>query len=127
MDRRPLAPTKAVAAVLCCLVAAMITGCSSSGRGTAATPGDLAARLGCTGSFTTEQSSELFVRESGRCSIDGSDVTLYTYADNDSRDNWVKSAQTFGGVLVVGDRWTARAPSQAAAETVKGKIGGTIR
>lgn len=92
-----------------------------------ATLTDLSARLGCTGLVQETGQTELFVREQGRCEFAGSTVTLYTFGSDDTRVSWVNAASQFGGVMVVGERWTASVGTPAVAEQVRAKLGGEVR
>jgi hypothetical protein len=74
-----------------CVALLTLVGCGGSG---AAAPTD-----GCTETPT----EELFVQKMYDC---GSDVRVYTFADNSARDNYKQAATGFGAVVLgEGDRW----------------------
>jgi hypothetical protein len=67
----------------------------------------------------------MFAREEGNCTRvrDGSSVDIASFA---SQDNWLRVAQGFGGIYVVGQLWIASVDTQADAQAVQSAIGGTI-
>ncbi len=88
-----------------------------------------AAKIGCV-SYAPDAASgrELFVADSGTCTVNGTSVTVYRFSNNASRDNWIKAASSFGaGRYVVIDRGVVTSDDQALADMVKAKIGGEIR
>jgi len=112
------------------LLAAMLA-CSSGGGAAKSgssvqTLSQLASAIGCTNLDQSGQ-SELYTRESGTCDLNGSTLDLATFSDSGTRDQWVNAAKQSGGIFVVGDKWAVDADTQAAADAVKAKIGGTIR
>lgn len=92
-----------------------------------ATPVVLAAKIhGCLGYTKTEISTG--ARLEGQCDLPNGDlVDIATFADQDSRDTWLKLATAFGGVYVVGDSWVVSVISHADAQTVQGDLGGDVR
>ena len=99
-----------------------LAACGSSSPPKPRTIAELVHKLGCTGYQT---GNEAFTRENGSCDIAGASVDLATFSTADQRDQWVKAAQSFGGIIVTGDLWAADADSQQAADAVKAKLGGT--
>lgn len=75
---------------------------------------------GCEGEIIPPQ---LFSHETGRCELDGHEVTVATFASNEQRDHWVEIAQEVGSTVVVGDRWAVSgfgaAGPEAFAEAMK--------
>lgn len=106
------------------------TGGSSSGGGDGGqvTVSATANELGCAPSVDAASDRELFVADSGTCSLDGVEVKIYRFSNNETRDNWIKTATQFGiGRFVVFDRGVVTSTDQGAADKVKAKIGGDIR
>jgi hypothetical protein len=124
--------TRAASVAIAAAIAATLTACgggSTASTGTATTtphPGSLAARIdGCRGYAATETS--YFAREEGQCSLrDGQTADIATFADQANEDNYLKVAQSFGGVYVTGDRWIVQVDSQADAQQIQQALGGTI-
>jgi hypothetical protein len=110
--------TAAAAAAGLALAAA---GCSSSPP-KPPTITSLVSKLGCTG---FERGNEILNRENGTCDIPQGSVGLYTFSTTDQQDQWVKAAQSFGGIIITGDLWAADVDSQQAADAVKARLGGT--
>jgi hypothetical protein len=120
------------------IVFALAVACShgSTGAGRSGSPSALAAgspdvvslsrETGCTG-FDRSGQTELYVREQISCALGGSQITVYTFNDRASQQQWLDVARGFGGVYVIGDRWVVSTDDQATAQAVKGKLGGEIR
>ena len=69
----------------------------------------------------------LFAREEGTCTLNGGDLDVITFSTSANEDNWIKAASQFGGgIIVKGPLWAVAADSQASADSVKAKLGGTI-
>jgi hypothetical protein len=100
------------------IVALVLTACGSS-DGTPPSATDLASDLGCTFHDTSD---ELFIKQGGPCGT----VTVYTFSGDDTRDSWLKVAENFGGVYLVGDGWVITG-KQAQLEAAKAKVGGSIQ
>lgn len=79
----------------------------------------LASELGCHYEDTT---SQLFTRENGRCG----DIHLHTFSGNDTRDSWLKAAESFGGMYLVGDGWVISG-DKAELQAAQAKVGGEIQ
>lgn len=79
------------------------------------------------GSYAAESTEELFVRELGKCSINGSEVSVYTFADNGKRDDWLKAASSFGGKYLVLDKAILTSDTTSALDTAEGKVGGELK
>lgn len=106
----------------------VLTGCGGGGGGKPPTVQALAAKVGCTG-LTIEADNaqrELGAREEGSCKMAADDLTILTYNTNSARDGANRIAKEFGGIAVLGDRWTVRVDTDAAAQRVKAALGGTI-
>lgn len=105
-----------------------MVGCSSgsggSSKSAAVTPADVAKKLGCTAS--TESTEQLYVRELGKCTFNGAEVSLYTFTDNTARDSWLKIASGFGGKYDVMDRAIISSDDGTAVDAAQAKAGGTV-
>lgn len=98
----------AVAAV----AALALAGCGSAKPVAPPHPATLAARIhGCHGYSATE--ATLYAREEGQCTLgsDGSSVDIATFATQQARQNWLRTAQGFGGIYVTGQLWIASVDS----------------
>lgn len=98
----------------------LLTGCGGSSSSGYDTPQDMAKKLNCSYEGGSE---ELFVKEGGPCG----DYDLYTFNDNEGRDNWVKAASSFGGNYVVGDKWVVMTDTGALAKKAQKTLGGDIK
>jgi hypothetical protein len=101
-----------------------LTACGGSTPSQPPSPASLASRLGCTG--FSSMSPTLFAREEGSCTLNGDDLDVVTFSTSANEDNWIKVGGQFGGVIVKGALWVIAAGSQASADAVKAKLGGTI-
>jgi hypothetical protein len=119
------------------LIGLVLVAACSSGSGTSGHPADqgvvdassTASQIGCT-SFEEDAAAdrELFVADSGTCSLDGAQVTVYRFSNEASRDNWIKAASGAGiGRYVVFDRGVVTSDSQESADAISAKVGGEIR
>ena len=108
-------------------LAVMLAACGGGGD-KAPTVAGVAAKLGCTGLTieTDNAQRELGAREEGQCTFAGEEVTVLTYNTNSGRDAMNKIAKEFGGIAVLGDRWTVRVDTDAMAEQVRTKLGGKV-
>lgn len=109
------------------VLAMAMAACGGGGGGTP-TVASVAAKLGCTG-LTIEADNaqrELGAREEGHCTFAGEEVTVLTYNENSARDAANGIARQFGGIAVLGDRWTVRVDTDAQAEQVRAKLGGKL-
>src|SRR5260370_29107470 len=113
--------------VLVCGTVAVGLALTSCGGGTPKppSPSALASRIGCTGFASI--SPTLFAREEGGCILDGDNLDVVTFSTSANEDNWIKVGSQFGGIIVKGPLWVVAAGSQASAEAVKAKLGGTIQ
>lgn len=84
---------------------------------------DLIAQLGCDGGPIETQ---LYARETGRCQLDGGEVTIATFDTPDLRDEWTGFVRDLGGNLVAGDSWAAWVGSPDTAATVAETLGGEV-
>jgi hypothetical protein len=116
--RRAITPALLIALAGC-------GGGSGSGSLEPSTPTTVGEAAGCT--VKPYQSGEMFVKEAGKCQIDGQEVTIYTFGDAEGRDGWLDVATTFGGVFLVGEgNWIITGP-RAALEVAQDKAGGEIQ
>ncbi len=82
---------------------------------------DVADLVGCTG--FDNNSEEIFVSEGGPCDLDGEQINVYYFADNDARDSYVDMGSDFGGNYLVGDGWVVDG-SSAVLDTIQDEHGG---
>lgn len=106
-------------------LAVTLAACSSTDEfggqdGTAPRIQAIADKAGCT--LTPIPDKAIHVAERGLCD----DTKLFTFSTTKNRDNWLKVAQSFGGLYLVGDQWTATG-ERAMLEKLKGDLGGEIR
>jgi hypothetical protein len=72
-------------------------------------------------------SDQQFISDGGTCTIDGQDVFVYYFADNDNRDQWVNVAtQIAGGDYLVGDHFAVQAKMPQLEKAQEG-LGGEIK
>jgi hypothetical protein len=108
-------------------IASPLAGCSSGGKQPAlASPSALATRIVCS-DYAPMVPPTMFAREEGGCTLAGDDLDIVTFSDQTAEDNWIKAASTFGGIIVKGDLWAVGTGSQASADAVMAKIGGSIK
>lgn len=109
-------------AALAFAFALLLTACSGGDEaGDISSGQDLADAIGCT-DFSND-SEEMFVAEGGTCQLDGEEIWIYYFADNDARDSYVEIGSDFGGNYLVGDGWVVDAKS-ATLDKLAEKIGG---
>lgn len=111
------------------VVALILTACGGGGGGDKApTVAALAGKLGCAGLVieTDNSQRELGAREEGECDLAGEKVTVLAYNTNSARDAANQIARQFGGIAVLGDRWTVRVDSDAMAQRVQKALGGRL-
>jgi len=84
------------------ILAAALAGCSSPAPLTLA---QVATKAGCTD--TPTPSTEVGTKEAAKCTKDGHDLYLYTFADDSARDNWLKIGKAAGalGSFQEGTSW----------------------
>jgi hypothetical protein len=109
---------------LVCVTLLTLAGLTACGGGDGGesfdSPQAIADEIGCD---YEGGSGELFVKEGGSCG----DVSIYTFKDNATRDQYVKAASSFGGTYLVGDKWVVSAESADPLQEARGKIGGEIK
>lgn len=82
---------------------------------------DLMRRAGCDGQVIGTQ---LYSKETGRCTLAGAEVTIAVFDTDALRDQWVDFARQYGGNLVTGAGWAAGAGNPDAAVAVARRLGG---
>jgi hypothetical protein len=82
---------------------------------------ELMADAGCTGAVIGTQ---MFSYETGRCMLDGGEVTIAAFDSNDLRDQWIESASQYGGTFVRGERWAAMVDRPGTADTLAERLEG---
>ena len=118
------------------LVAALLaSGCSLGGEGKLDSPVDLAERIDCSGTYEAVPTDALGVREQGRCTFRGYELSLLTFDDNGTRNGYVCSTCGFtidtdteeveragirsGGYFLVGDKYLVQVPNVAVQRAVR--------
>lgn len=96
----------------------LLAACGSSSD----SPPDAAALASDLGCQLQDTSDEMFVEQGGPCGT----VRVYTFSGDDTRDSWLKVAENFGGLYLVGDAWVITG-KQAQLEAAKAKVGGDIQ
>jgi len=89
------------------ILAAALAGCSSSAPLTLA---QVATKAGCVYPNTPTPGTEVGTKEAAKCTKDGHDLYLYTFADDSARDNWLKLAKNAGalGSFEQGTSWVVQ-------------------
>ena len=114
--------TRALAATAAAVL--VLAGCGGEGDADSVSSGqDVADLVGCTG-FAND-SEEMFVTEGGSCDLEGEDLGVYYFGDQDARDSYVETASGFGGVYLVGDGWAVEGPP-AVLEDLQSDVGGEL-
>lgn len=92
-------------AALVALVLLAVTACGGSSKSSAPalSVNQLADKVHCTG--YSDSSDEEYVKEGGDCTLGSETLSLDTFANNTSRDSYVKVAQPQGGSYCEGDQW----------------------
>ncbi len=98
-----------------------LTGCST-GAQAVNTPADLQASVCDQGTYRDSDREEWFVEKAGKCQVDGQEVRLLTFANNEARDNFREVAEGFGGRYVEGERWLIEVPDQDVERTVAARV-----
>jgi hypothetical protein len=101
---------------------------ASTRRGTLAAArlrvADLMRIGGCRGQAIGTQ---LYSYETGRCRLDGVEVTIAVFDSAKLRDQWVDTGRGFGFTFAVGDGfWAAAAERPDAATKLAEKLGGRV-
>lgn len=127
----PSVPAMKLASVALVLLVAACGGGGggSSSDGGVVTAQSIADKAGCT-SFTEDAagSRELFVADSGDCTLNGDTVHVRTFTNNATRDNWLKVAkQAAAGRYDVLNRALAYGENQQTADALKAKLGGSVQ
>lgn len=102
-----------------------LTACSGSSDSEPPSAKQLAAELGCH-DFRLNY-DEMFIREGGTClRVNGVDG-IYSFTSSDTQASWLKVAENFGGVFLIGDRWIVSGHNEAALKAAQAKVGGDIK
>lgn len=100
-----------------------LTACGGGGSEGYESAAALADAIGCQGFKDTTE--EMFTDEGGSCTVDGEEVSIYTFTDNETRDSYLEVAEGFGGRYLVGDGWLVEG-SQEALAAIQEKVGGEL-
>jgi hypothetical protein len=121
------------------LLAVLLSGCREGDHGSLDSPSALAERVGCSDSYEAVATDALRVKEMGKCTFHGYELSLVTFADNEARNSYIcstcgfdidtdagaieKAAHRFGGRFVAGDRYLVKVSSAAAEQAVRDALG----
>lgn len=96
----------------------------SAGRG-AAPPrlrvADLITRAGCNNGTVID--TQLYSYETGRCTLNGVEVTVAVFDSDQLRDRWLEAGQQFGGSFVSGNGWAAGTTGLDTANAFAAAVG----
>jgi hypothetical protein len=84
----------------------------STGAQFTMTSQEAATNAECKG-FTPDESLELYVKDSGRCVLNGAELHVLTFSTNEARDNYIRIAKQFGGRYFYGDGLAVTSESPA--------------
>jgi hypothetical protein len=115
------------------LAAATLCACGGSthGRSSASTARaassasitDLATKAGCSPFDQDTSNLELYVRESGACTVGAAQVRIYTFNDGAARDQYLAAAKQFGlGAYQQGPAWVVTGDTVAAVQQVAARL-----
>jgi hypothetical protein len=126
-QQKDLTMTRITGTAVAAVAALALAGCGSAKPAASPHPADLAHRIPGFYTYTAIEAT-MFAREEGNCTLvrDGSSVDIASFASQDNQHNWLRVAQGFGGIYVVGQLWIASVDTQADAQAVQSAIGGTI-
>jgi hypothetical protein len=107
--------------VLATVVAFLVTACGGAADGAAAPDADdLAAQLDCT------EDSDPHPDDVSCETVDGF-MGITVFDDNDARDDYITTAESYGVTLLVGDRFVVDASNPDALDSAQEIIGGDVR
>lgn len=98
----------------------------ASAPATKSTPPRVAALMAAAGCQGSVIGTQLYSRETGRCTIGANEITIAAFTDHTLRDQWVDASRQLGGSLITGDGWAAWCTSPDTATTVATRLRGTV-
>ena len=117
------------------MTALVASGCSLGGDQKLDSTVNLADRIGCAASYKAVTTDALGVKEQGRCTFRGYELSLVTFDDNGQRNSYVCSTCGLtldtdteqvetaglrsGGYSLVGDRYLVQSPNVAVERAVR--------
>ena len=120
------------------LTALLASGCTLGGDEKLDSPVNLAERIGCSGSYEAVTTDALGVKEQGRCTFRGYEISLVTFDDNGQRNSYVCSTCALtvdtgteevetaglrsGGYFLVGDRYLVQSPNVVVERAVRAAL-----
>lgn len=114
-------------------IASMITGplllLTAACGGDATTidePRVVAAEMGCSASFVPGVAREDFVKDAGRCTVQGVTVPLYTFENEEAARTFVRAHVDPDTRFVRGETWAVEIPPSVDPAYVTEKLGGEI-
>ncbi|WNE94787.1 hypothetical protein PS467_05245 [Streptomyces luomodiensis] len=90
--------------------------------GTPAPLTKIADAIGCEATVITE-AEEL---RQGACGSGGKRFTMVTFATDKGQRDWLATSKDYGGIYLVGKRWSVTGLSMGSLEPLRQKIGGSL-
>lgn len=84
---------------------------------------DLMTKAGCDGALIGTQ---LYSRETGRCTYQGATVTIAAFDNDELRDRWLEFGRQYGGTFVVGRNWAAGLDKPDPAAPLAAALAGRV-
>jgi hypothetical protein len=84
---------------------------------------ELMAKANCVGGLIGTQ---LYSYETGRCRLNGVEVTIAVFENGEMRDQWLASARQFSNTLVAGVSWAAGMDRPDAAPILAAALDGRV-
>lgn len=82
----------------------------------------IADAIGCKANVVTD-AEEL---HQAACKAGKAQYTLVTFATDTGKREWLSESKDYGGIYLVGYRWSVTAPSENSLKPLRAKLGGTI-
>lgn len=133
---KPLSPRTLTGVAGLLSVATLVLGCGDDGPSNRV---KLTESLGCSTSYVAKSSDVLGVEDLGECQFRGASISIVTFVDNGSRNNYVCSTCAFnadtearaiestarglGGRFVAGERFLIGVPDWASEQAVREALG----
>ncbi|MFF7651368.1 hypothetical protein ACFZCY_16165 [Streptomyces sp. NPDC007983] len=138
---RALRATALCAALL--FVSGVVSGCGGSGQAHVKKPGkekapaakelgkpgkpaaltQIADAIGCKATIVTEADE---LRQGACKSSKGDRYTMVTFATEKGQTDWLNTSKDYGGMYLVGARWSVTGQSSGSLEPLRAKLGGDI-
>jgi hypothetical protein len=83
---------------------------------------EIAAAIGCKANVITE-ADEL---RQGACKTREGQFTMVTFATDKGQHDWLSESKDYGGMYLVGKRWSVTGQSMGSLKPLRDKLGGSI-